>query len=135
MTEEKSTTKRAPATKKAATGETAAAKAPAAKKTPTATAASRKAPASKAAQAAVAETPPTATSAASAAAAEAAPAAVSVAPATSDVPVKPSAEERYRMVESAAYFIAEKDGFQGCSTHYWTLAEREVAARLGEVAA
>ena len=36
------------------------------------------------------------------------------------------------MVESAAYFIAEKDGFQGCSAHYWSLAEQQIAAQLGE---
>ena len=47
-------------------------------------------------------------------------------------PAKPSAEERYRMIQSAAYFLAEKDGFQGPATHYWTLAEREIAAHLGE---
>jgi len=46
----------------------------------------------------------------------------------------PSREERYRMTESAAYFIAEKDGFRNCSTHYWALAEQEVAQRLGEAA-
>jgi len=39
------------------------------------------------------------------------------------------------MVESAAYFIAERDGFQGCATHYWTLAEREIAVSLGEAEA
>ena len=53
----------------------------------------------------------------------------------SQAPAAPSAEERYRMVESAAYFIAEKDGFQGCSTHYWAEAEQEIAASLGETAA
>jgi hypothetical protein len=41
---------------------------------------------------------------------------------------RPSAEERYRMVQSAAYFIAEKDGFQhGCDAQYWARAEREIA--------
>ncbi|MDS4013959.1 MAG: DUF2934 domain-containing protein [Candidatus Accumulibacter sp.] len=45
---------------------------------------------------------------------------------------RPSPEERYRMIESAAYFIAEKDGFRDCSTRYWALAEQEVAQRLGE---
>jgi len=45
---------------------------------------------------------------------------------------KPSAEQRYRMIQAAAYFLAEKDGFQGSATHYWTLAERQIAAQLGE---
>jgi len=45
---------------------------------------------------------------------------------------KPSAEERYCMIQSAAYFIAENDGFQGSSAQYWIEAEREVAGRLGE---
>lgn len=45
---------------------------------------------------------------------------------------KPSAEQRYRTIQAAAYFLAEKDGFQGSATHYWMLAEREIAAQLGE---
>jgi hypothetical protein len=45
---------------------------------------------------------------------------------------KPSAEQRYRMIQSAAYFLAEKEGFQGSATHYWAVAEREIAAQLGE---
>jgi hypothetical protein len=40
-------------------------------------------------------------------------------------------EERYRMVETAAYFIAERHGFQGRSDEHWAAAELEVAARLG----
>jgi hypothetical protein len=46
--------------------------------------------------------------------------------------VKPSPEERYRMVETAAYFIAEQHGFQGGSDEHWAAAEREIAARLGQ---
>jgi hypothetical protein len=42
-----------------------------------------------------------------------------------------SPEERYRMVETAAYFIAEQHGFQGRSDEHWAAAEREIAARLG----
>jgi len=53
-------------------------------------------------------------------------------PAAGKAPAKPSAEQRYRMIQSAAYFLAEKDGFQGSATHYWTVAEREIAAQLGE---
>jgi len=41
-------------------------------------------------------------------------------------------EERYRMVETAAYFIAERHGFQGRSDEHWAAAEREIAARLGQ---
>jgi hypothetical protein len=41
-------------------------------------------------------------------------------------------EERYRMVETTAYFIAEKHGFQGRSDEHWAAAEIEVAARLGQ---
>ncbi|OFZ67353.1 MAG: hypothetical protein A2V79_07770 [Betaproteobacteria bacterium RBG_16_56_24] len=45
---------------------------------------------------------------------------------------KPTPEVRYRMVETAAYFIAERNGFQGRSDEHWAAAELEVAARLGE---
>jgi Protein of unknown function (DUF2934) len=45
---------------------------------------------------------------------------------------KPTPEERYRMVETAAYFIAEQHGFQGRSDEHWAVAEREIAARLGK---
>ncbi|MFA6972135.1 MAG: DUF2934 domain-containing protein [Gallionella sp.] len=44
---------------------------------------------------------------------------------------QPSAEERYRMVETAAYFIAERSGFQGCNTEHWAAAELEIANKLG----
>lgn len=44
---------------------------------------------------------------------------------------KPTPEERYRMVETAAYFIAERHGFQGNSAEHWTAAEKEIAERLG----
>ena len=46
--------------------------------------------------------------------------------------VKPSPEERYRMVETAAYFIAEQHGFQGRSDEHWVAAERQIAAKLGQ---
>ncbi len=132
MTEVKTTTKKTPATKKAATGGTAAAEAPVKEPTPavkkTATAsAERKTPAKKAATPAASANP------------EPAPAPLptpTAAPETDSAAVaKPSAEERYRMIESAAYFIAEKDGFQGCATHYWSVAEQEIALRLGEAEA
>lgn len=44
---------------------------------------------------------------------------------------KPTPEERYRMVQTAAYFIAEQHGFQGRSDEHWAAAEREISARLG----
>jgi hypothetical protein len=53
-------------------------------------------------------------------------------PATQKKPAaKPTPEERYRMVETAAYFIAEQHGFQGRSDEHWAAAEREIAAKLG----
>lgn len=45
---------------------------------------------------------------------------------------KPTPEERYRMVETAAYFIAEQHGFQGRSDEHWAAAERAIAAKLGQ---
>jgi hypothetical protein len=45
---------------------------------------------------------------------------------------KPTPEERYRMVETAAYFIAEQHGFQGRSDERWAQAEHEIAAKLGK---
>lgn len=56
-----------------------------------------------------------------------------VAPALSGKQViKPTPEERYRMIETAAYFIAEQHGFQGRSDAHWAAAERQIAAKLGE---
>ena len=43
---------------------------------------------------------------------------------------KASAEERYKMIEEAAYYIAERNGFQGDSNEYWAQAEKEVNALL-----
>ena len=45
---------------------------------------------------------------------------------------KPTLEERYRMVETAAYFIAEQHGFHGRSDEYWAAAERAIAGKLGQ---
>lgn len=44
---------------------------------------------------------------------------------------QPSAQERYRMVETAAYYIAERSGWQGCTTEHWAAAEIEIAKKLG----
>ncbi|MGB9093225.1 MAG: DUF2934 domain-containing protein [Gallionella sp.] len=46
--------------------------------------------------------------------------------------MNPTPEERYRMVETAAYFIAEQHGFQGRSDEHWAAAERAIAAKLGK---
>lgn len=42
----------------------------------------------------------------------------------------PTPEQRYKMVQDAAYFIAEKNGFQAGSMDYWIAAEAEIAALL-----
>ncbi len=44
---------------------------------------------------------------------------------------QPTPEERYRMVQTAAYFIAERNGFCGNPADHWAAAEREIAKRLG----
>lgn len=46
--------------------------------------------------------------------------------------VQPTPEERYRMVQTAAYFIAERNGFQGYPADHWLQAELEIAMQLGE---
>lgn len=38
--------------------------------------------------------------------------------------------ERYKMIEVAAYYIAEKDGFQGYAADYWIAAEKEIDKKL-----
>lgn len=133
MTEAKSTTKRTPAaTKTTSTTATTST----AVKTPATRAATVKKPATTAA-ATAAPAPEKKTTAKPA-----------VAPVATDIeilqsaptecatpaamPARPSPEDRYRMVQSAAYFIAEKDGFRGRDTDYWAQAEGEIAAQLGE---
>lgn len=37
--------------------------------------------------------------------------------------VSVSPEHRYRMIEVAAYYLAEKDGFAGSPVDYWIAAE------------
>jgi hypothetical protein len=46
--------------------------------------------------------------------------------------VKISAAERYRMVETAAYFIAERNGFTGNSADYWIAAEAQIKKMLAK---
>jgi len=38
--------------------------------------------------------------------------------------------ERYKMIEVAAYYLAEKKGFSGNSTDYWIAAEKEIDKKL-----
>jgi hypothetical protein len=45
---------------------------------------------------------------------------------------KISAAERYRMVETAAYFIAERNGFKGNSADNWVAAEAQIAKMLAK---
>ncbi len=42
----------------------------------------------------------------------------------------PTPEQRYRMIQDAAYFIAEKNGFASGAMDYWIAAEAEIDARL-----
>jgi hypothetical protein len=113
-----STTAKKPATKPAAKKTTAAAsskvtaKKVTAKTTTTKTATVKK-PAAKPVAVAAEKKP--------AAKAKAAPAKVNLAP---------SPEQRYRMVQDAAYFIAEKNGFKAGSMDYWIAAEIEIEALL-----
>lgn len=39
-------------------------------------------------------------------------------------------EQRYLMVQTAAYFIAERNGFGGRATEHWAAAEIEIASKL-----
>jgi len=41
-----------------------------------------------------------------------------------------SPEQRYQMIQDAAYFIAERHGFNGDSAYFWSLAEAEINAKL-----
>ncbi|MCF7838548.1 MAG: DUF2934 domain-containing protein [Candidatus Marinimicrobia bacterium] len=40
-----------------------------------------------------------------------------------------SSEERYRQIQQAAYFLAEKNGFRGDPLQYWTEAEQRINAQ------
>lgn len=43
---------------------------------------------------------------------------------------KISAEERYKMIEVAAYYIAEHNHFQGNAIDFWIAAEEEVSKKI-----
>jgi hypothetical protein len=86
----------------------------------------KKAPAAKAAakpKAAAAKKDATATKKASAPKATAAkkPVAKKTKATTSDL------EQRYRLIEVAAYYIAEKDGFAASPVDYWIAAELQIS--------
>jgi len=59
-----------------------------------------------------------------------APKSVAAKPAAKKIAAQPTPEERYRMVQTAAYFIAERNGFSGCSADHWVAAELEIAGKL-----
>jgi hypothetical protein len=42
----------------------------------------------------------------------------------------PTPEQRYKMVQDAAYYIAERNGFKAGSMDYWIAAEAEITALL-----
>jgi len=47
--------------------------------------------------------------------------------------IKPAiitSEDRYKMIEVAAYYIAEKNGFGYDHLNYWLQAEQEIDAKL-----
>ncbi len=44
----------------------------------------------------------------------------------------PSPEQRYRMIEVAAYFLAERNSFAGSSLDYWVAAEAQIDGMMGE---
>lgn len=44
---------------------------------------------------------------------------------------KISAAERYKMIEVAAYYIAEQNNFNGDTVDFWTAAEAEVNKKIG----
>ena len=46
----------------------------------------------------------------------------------SKAPINP--EERYKMIQEAAYYIAERHGFNGDSAYFWSQAEAEINSRF-----
>jgi hypothetical protein len=45
--------------------------------------------------------------------------------------LNPGPEELYRMIQTAAYFIAERNGFAGDSKEYWAQAEAQILSLIG----
>lgn len=48
------------------------------------------------------------------------------------VPMAPGLEERYRMIEVAAYYIAERHGFAGDPKTFWAKAEEQIKRLLSK---
>jgi len=46
--------------------------------------------------------------------------------------LKPGPEELYRMIQTAAYFIAERNGFSGDSKEYWAQAETQILSLINK---
>ena len=42
------------------------------------------------------------------------------------------AEERYKMIEVAAYYIAERHHFKGNAIDFWVAAETEISRKIGK---
>ncbi len=42
------------------------------------------------------------------------------------------AEERYKMIEVAAYYIAERNNFKGSTLDFWIAAEAEISKTIGK---
>lgn len=59
-------------------------------------------------------------------------AATTKAPAKAKSVKKIGPEQRYKMVEMAAYYIAERHGFEGNPSDYWAQAEAQIEAMLGK---
>jgi hypothetical protein len=94
------------------------------KAAPKKTAAVKAAPAKKASAPAKAAAPAKAT---------AKPAAAKKAPAsrkTTQAAWNPGNEERYNMIQVAAYYLAERDNFAGNPLGYWTAAEMQISSML-----
>ena len=51
-------------------------------------------------------------------------------PVAKKVIAAPGAEERYKMVEVAAYYIAERNGFVGDPSAFWAEAESQISKLL-----
>ena len=61
---------------------------------------------------------------------KAAPKAAAVAKSAAQPKSVVTPEQRYKMIEETAYYIAERHGFNGDSQYFWSLAVQEVESRL-----
>lgn len=96
-------------------------------------AAPKKTTATKAAPAKKAATPKAPAKTAAPAKAAVKPAAAKKAPAakkTAKAAWNPGNEERYNMIQVAAYYLAERDHFAGNPLGYWTAAEAQISSML-----